>query len=346
MTLSLALEARDLTHLPSRRDEDWRWTDLRGLIRELPAPSPEAMAEPDAGPFGSLGEAELRVVNGRVQGDVSLLNLAAGQRLVLRLRLVSVSQGTSHAVRLSADLPAGAQLTLLETYEGKAGSYLADASLSFTLAAGARLERIVLADDEAEAVSVSTAQVSLAPGADFSQTILTNGARRQRLETRVEHPGQDAKVRMDGAYLVAGRRHADLTTAVAHGGTDGTTDQLIKGVVADQGRGVFQGRITVSPGADRTDARMGHHALVLSDRAEVNAKPELLIFADDVACAHGATVGALDDDALFYAQQRGMPEAVAKAVLTEAFIGEVIDRIEHDGAREIARTWAAERRVG
>ena len=117
----------------------------------------------------------------------------------------------------------------------------------------------------------------------------------------------------------------------------GTTDQLTKGVVRDQGRGVFQGRdqVASSSGADQTDARMGHHALVLSDRAEVDAKPELEIFADDVLCAHGNTVGALDEDALFYAEQRGIPEDAARAMLTEAFVGEVIDRIEHDGAREI-----------
>ena len=86
-----------------------------------------------------------------------------------------------------------------------------------------------------------------------------------------------------------------------------------------------------------------HHALILSERAEVDAKPELEIYADDVACAHGNTVGALDEDALFYGRQRGMPEPEARALLTEAFIGEVIDRIEHDGAREVVRAWAAER---
>ncbi len=116
---------------------------------------------------------------------------------------------------------------------------------------------------------------------------------------------------------------------------DGTTDQLTKGVVRDQARGVFQGRIVVAPGADKTDARMGHHALILSDRAEVDAKPELEIFADDVACAHGNTVGALDEEALFYAEQRGIPEPEARAMLTEAFVGEVIDRIEHEGARDV-----------
>ena len=99
----------------------------------------------------------------------------------------------------------------------------------------------------------------------------------------------------------------------------------------------------VAEGADRTDAKMGHHALILSDKAEVDAKPELEIYADDVACAHGNTVGALDEEALFYAQQRGIPEAEARAMLTEAFLGAVIDRIEHEGARDVVRTWVAER---
>ncbi|MGI9168802.1 MAG: SufD family Fe-S cluster assembly protein, partial [Caulobacteraceae bacterium] len=126
-------------------------------------------------------------------------------------------------------------------------------------------------------------------------------------------------------------------------GVDGVTDQLIKGVVRDQARGVFQGRIVVSPGADQTEARMGHHALILSDRAEVDAKPELEIYADDVVCAHGNTVGALDEEALFYARQRGIPEPGARAMLTAAFVGEVADRIEDEAARAAARAWIAVR---
>jgi Fe-S cluster assembly protein SufD len=181
--------------------------------------------------------------------------------------------------------------------------------------------------------------VSLAAGARFAQTTLTTGARRQRIETRVTHPGHGATARLDGLYLLADRRHADLSTVVTHAGVGGTTDQLTKGVVDDQARGVFQGRIVVSPGADQTDARMGHHALILSDRAEVDGKPELEIYADDVACAHGNTVGALDDDALFYARQRGIPEPEARAMLTAAFLAEVVDRIEHQGARDVARAW-------
>jgi Fe-S cluster assembly protein SufD len=215
--------------------------------------------------------------------------------------------------------------------------------LTITLAAGARLERIVLAGDSESGVSVSRAEFALSAGSVLAQTVLTSGARRQRLETRVHHPGAGAAVRLDGIYLLSGRRHGDITTIVTHEGVDGTTDQLTKGVVDGQARGVFQGRIVVSPGADRTDARMGHHALVLSDRAEVDGKPELEIYADEVACAHGNTVGALDDEAMFYARQRGLPEPVARAMLTGAFLGEVVDRIEHEGARDMARAWLAGR---
>ena len=146
-------------------------------------------------------------------------------------------------------------------------------------------------------------------------------------------------VRLDGAYVLTGKRHSDQTTVVTHVGRDGVTTQLTKGVAADQARGVFQGRIVVERGADGTDARMAHHALLLSDRAEIDAKPELEIYADDVACAHGNTVGALDEAAIFYARARGIPEVQAKAMLTTAFLGEVVERIVSDEARAVAHAW-------
>ena len=336
MSLSTALRTGDLAELPSRRDEDWRWTDLRGLIRKVPSASPEA-AVPTGGPFAGLGE-ELAVVNGRVEGVAGLI--VEGEGEVRLLRFVSTTAGTGHHASVQVEVKAGAKLTLLESYEGQAAGYIASAELDITLGAGARLERVVLAADDAEAINVSTATVSLAAGSSYNQTVLTTGARRQRLETNVAHPGAEASVRLDGAYLLEGQRHADLTTTVTHGGVDGTTSQLTKGVARDQARGVFQGRIVVQPGADRTDARMRHQALILSERAEIDAKPELLIFADDVQCAHGNTVGALDEDAIFYAMQRGLPADRARAMLTAAFVGEVIDRIEHEGARDVARAWA------
>ncbi|HEY0649226.1 Fe-S cluster assembly protein SufD [Phenylobacterium sp.] len=343
MNVAAAIRARDPAELPGKRDEDWRWTDLRGLIRQVPEPSAQVdAAAVGAGPFDALAEDSIVVANGQ---GAAHIGVEPGETKVVALRVVSRGDG-AHAARVSVDVEAAGRLVLLETYEGDAGSYLSQTGLLFSLGKDAAVERIVLASDGAEGVTVSQAQVELAPGAAFAQTVLTGGARRQRIETLVRHPGGHASLRLDGVYLLAEKRHADQTTVVTHEGLHGVTEQLTKGVVRDQARGVFQGRIVVTEGADHTDARMGHHALILSDRAEVDAKPELEIYADDVACAHGNTVGALDEDALFYARQRGIPEPEARAMLTEAFIGEVVDRIEHEPAREIARAWAAERLRG
>ena len=336
MTLASALKTGDLTQLPSRRDEDWRWTDLRGLIRAVPPASPVVDGDVAAGPFDGLAAEEILFVNGRQRHAAT-----GGAGDVVALRFVSVTAGAAHAAAYAIVVEPDTTLVLLESHEGRADGYFSDVTLDIAVGEGARVERIVLVDDHAEAIDVVTAEVDLAPGATFNQTVLTAGARRQRIETRVNHPGAHASVRLDGVYVLENQRHADQTTVVTHGGVDGITSQLTKGVVDDQARGVFQGRIVVQPGADQTDARMGHHALILSDKAEVDAKPELLIFADDVACAHGNTIGALDDEAIFYARQRGIPELEARAMLTQAFLGEVVERIEHDGAREIAAAWVA-----
>jgi len=339
MSLAAALRTGDLAQLPSRRDEDWRWTDLRGLLRVLPPPSEPYDGEAPAGPFAALADLPIHLVNA---SSPIVIRTAQAAPYVVALHLAAL-EGGSHAAEARIEVADGAHLILLESYEGDGAGYVANLDLKISLGAGARCERIVLAADGADGVSVSIADVVLSPGADFTQTVLTDGARRQRIETRVTHPGAGATVRLDGAYLLDAQRHADLTTVVDHKGVDGTTAQLTKGVVRDQARAVFQGRIVVETGADRTDARMRHQALVLSDRAEVDAKPELLIHADDVQCAHGNTVGALDEEAMFYMRQRGIPEAEARALLISAFVGEVIDRIAFEPAREIAQAWAADR---
>jgi Fe-S cluster assembly protein SufD len=338
LSVAAAIRAHDATALPGKRDEDWRWTDLRGLIRQTPAPSAPYAGEPPFGPFAGLTREVETIANGA--GAVRI-DVRAGEARVVALRFLSQGDG-SHMAEAAVTVEAGGRLVLLESYEGE-GGYLSHAGLAFRVRAGGALERIVVAADDAGAVSVSQAEVRLEPGARFAQTALTSGARRQRIETRVHHPGGHADLRLDGIYLLGGKRHADITTVVTHEGLDGTTSQLAKGVVRDQARGVFQGRIVVTEGADHTDARMGHHALILSDRAEVDSKPELEIYADDVACAHGNTVGALDEDALFYARQRGVPEPEARALLTEAFVGEVVDRIGPEDVRELARAWVAAR---
>jgi Fe-S cluster assembly protein SufD len=264
-----------------------------------------------------------------------------GDGIFLR-RFVSATAGTGHHVEAPVGVGEGAQLLLIDSFEGRADGYVADAHCAVRLGQGARLERVVLLNDAADAVSISLTEVELAPGASFHQTVLASGAKRQRFETRVRHLGGGGSVQLDGIYVLNGQRQSDQTTQVIHETTDGATSQLTKGMVQDQARGVFQGRIVVAEGADRTDARMGHHALILSDKAEVDSKPELEIYADDVACAHGNTIGALDEEAMFYARSRGIPEAEARAMLIGAFLAEVADRISHIQARELAHVWLAQ----
>lgn len=331
------IDLKDAASFPTRRIEAWKYTDLRKHLRETPPVSPEAEVAP-GGPFAALGGDELAVVNGRCGAFPGLIAEGPGDH-VARLRFVSTADGAGHQAKVSVEVRAGASLLLLESYEGRAAGYVSNVALDITLGAGARLTRVVIEDDAADALSISVAEVTMGEGASFAQTVLTTGAKLQRHETRLAHPGQGTEVRIDGLYLLDGARHSDLTSVVRHNGLNGVTAQLTKGVVRDTARGVFQGKIVVERGADGTDARMGHHALILGERAEVDAKPELEIYADDVQCAHGNTVGNLDESALFYMQQRGLPAEEARALLTQAFLIEVVDRIEHEGAREVVREW-------
>src|SRR5690606_13084865 len=151
----------------------------------------------------------------------------------LRLRFISATAGTGHEARLAIEVKPGAALLLLESYEGQAGGYVSSVSLDVRLGEGASLTRLVIQDDPEDAISLSVAELAAAPGASLAQTVLTTGARLQRHETRVRHPGAGAQVRMDGLYRLDGRRHADLTSVVDHAGRDGVTLQLAKGVVRD-----------------------------------------------------------------------------------------------------------------
>lgn len=333
------LDITDASTFPSRRTEAWKYSDLKRWLREAPKPSPAADVT-GSGPFGDTGAEAIVFANGRAVGASDFIT-SVGQTLALRY--VSNAAGTGHTASARVVVRTGARLLLLETHEGEGSAYVAHNRLDLDVAAGAVVERIVLVEEPEDAISISEAEVKVAPGGVYRQTIVTTGAKLQRLETRIRHGAEGADVRADGLYLLNGSRHADLTSVVDHVGPNGQTSQLIKGVARDTARGVFQGKIVVERGADGADARMAHHALIASERAEIDAKPELIIYADDVQCAHGNTVGTLDESALFYMQQRGIPADEARALLTQAFLIEVVDRIEHEGARETVREWLTAR---
>ncbi|MEZ5980772.1 MAG: SufD family Fe-S cluster assembly protein [Parvularculaceae bacterium] len=170
----------------------------------------------------------------------------------------------------------------------------------------------------------------------FHQTALL-GARIGGSESRIALGGEGAQVDLRSASMLCGARHADVTSQIDHR-AKGCTTQLHKSALKDKADGVFQGKFLVARGAQKTDARMSVNALLLSDFAEARHKPELEIYADDVECAHGSTVGALDDAALFYIKSRGLDDAAARALLTEAFLGEAFDAMPHPAIERIFRT--------
>lgn len=371
MNAPVRIDLNDVSSFPSRRVEGWKWTDVRRHLREVPEAAPKVLAKPAdvlsfEGPFDALvqeavsrleasnydgsvpGVSRTTFVNGRdwTGANVATRHAAPKEHVSAEPNLhalMFVGQGGGGwQSSIGLTVGEGEHLVLLEAYQGDDAS-IGNVALNVVVLEGGRLDRIVVAADGADAVAFSRADVELREGAEFTQTIVTTGARLQRFETHVRHPGQGASVRMDGLYALSGERHADLTSTVTHEGLDGQTSQLVKGVVRDTARGVFQGKIVVERGADGTDARMAHNALILSERGEVDAKPELIIYADDVQCAHGNTVGTLDESALFYMQQRGLPAEEARALLTQAFLFEVVDRIEHEGARETVREWLTAR---
>jgi Fe-S cluster assembly protein SufD len=216
-------------------------------------------------------------------------------------------------------IPAGEERLFVERMDS---AYLDARAFDFDIGPGATLTRIIIQDSAGPALAM--ARVRVAEGARYQQFALTEGSRLARIETHVDVEGENAKVEINGAYLCAADKHADLTSVITHKAPGAETRQLIKGVARKGGRGVFQGKIVVERAAQKTDARQHHQALMLEDGAEIFAKPELMIFADDVQCAHGNTTGALDEGALFYMRSRGIAEKDARALLTEAFLVEAI----------------------
>jgi Fe-S cluster assembly protein SufD len=327
-----ALDIFDPSSYPTRRDEEWKYSDLSRALREAPK-----HAQVDEAYKPSLIIPELYSFD-LFDGNFPLAVQQTANRFS-RMGLRHIGANEDHNAGIQGtgtlELPPEYHLTLLEVFTGgKDGKgYTANTTTNFKLGRGAHLTRVVILDEPPEAVSIRRSTVETAPNSTFKQYVFSTGAKFQRFETHVNHAGHGAEVELNGAYLLKGKRHFDLTTRVNHAQVNGITNQVIKGLVKDQATAVFQGRIYVERGADGTDARMRHQALILNDGAHVHAKPELEIYADDVQCAHGNTIGALDESALFFCQTRGMDEATARALLTHAFVLPVADAIEDDDIR-------------
>lgn len=326
--------------LPTRRDEAWKWTDvsraaagdLRGAESAAPVqifvPEGVTVTRVDATP--AANDTSLQKLALQYAGQVWSIEVPDGFTAEQPIQIEGLTQG--HA-QITLTLGTGAKVQLVEHYDGQSDSF-SNSHLNVKLSADAKLDRVIVQTDPEDCVRIATTHVTAWANTEFVQHVLAFGGKLSRLETRYAGMGKAVKATMNGAYLLNGSRHCDMTSYVDLACPDGFIRQSVKGVTADRSRGVFQGKFHVRRPAQHTDAEMRHDAMIFSDTSEIRSKPELEIYADDVECAHGNTIGALDDSALFYMRQRGIPLAQAKAMLTEAFLGSVFDTLEDEVMRE------------
>ena len=396
------------TGLPHRRVEEWKYTDLRALMRDakpLAAPPDEAakarakdagrtvgdgqfrrlvfvdgafvrelsdLAAPEAGlTISSMAEALAKgdkavterlgkvvptddvavALNIAFMSDGAVIRIAAGASVERPIQLVFAASGDKPAALFTRSLVVvekGARVMLVESHEGAAGrDYQVNTALELSVADGAHVDHIKITAEGGKALHVSSLMADIGAHARFNSFAFTTGGAVVRNQLFLRFGGEGILANIRGATLLRGRQHADVTLFADHALPNCQSREVFKTVLDGESRGIFQGKILVRPHAQKTDAKMASHALLLSEDAEADNKPELEIYADDVQCGHGATAGALDDDLLFYLRARGIPPKEAEALLIQAFIGEAVEGIEHAGLREAlneaAGRWLAER---
>lgn len=316
------------------------------------AERPEAL-EPHLGRIAGESGSSLASLNTAQIADGLYLNLAEGVTLDRPLHLISVGAAGDRPAafhpRLLVVAEPNSHACLLESHVGAGdGAYFSNGVVEIALGDGAMLQHYKLQNDHPAAWHIAATGVDLAKGAVYDSFVLQIGGRLARNEIAARIFGPHAECRLNGTYLLRGRQHVDNTTLIDHAAPNSTSHEVYKGVVDDQARGVFQGKILVRKDAQKTDGHQLNKALLLSPGAEIDSKPELEIYADDVKCGHGATAGELDDDALFYLRARGIDRETARGLLIEAFIGEAIDEISRptmrNALRDIVAGWLTEGR--
>jgi Fe-S cluster assembly protein SufD len=389
--------------LPHRRIEEWKYTDLRALLREIvplaatPDQAAFARAAKAMKTLGIDGTQKLVLVDGafapqlsdvtaleagvhmqplreiledsgnKVRADllktsvasdamISLnaalatdgvvIDVAEGATLAKPIHIVHVAtdSGTSLVTRSLLKIGKGARATFVESFVAAEGaaSYQTHDSVVIWIGDDAELQHVRLMEDALDAAHISTGIFTIGAKAKLNTFNLTNGGSVSRYQGFLTFAGEGSELTTNGVNLLGARRHGDTTLVVDHAVPHCASREVFRSVLDDRAHSVFQGRIIVRPDAQKTDGKMMTRALLLSDEAEADNKPELEIFADDVTCGHGATTGALDESLLFYLRARGLPEKEAQALLIAAFVGEAIESIVDENLRDFAVA-AAER---
>ena len=308
-----------------------------GLSR-LPDGVSVRTGSPAFGPLARPASERLVALNAMLAEDGALIEVAAGvdggTLLLCSLGTDAHGRAVSFHPRHAVQLGEGARLVLIETSTGE-GSYLHNPVLEIRLEEGSTLTHLRLQNEAIGAFHLSTVYVGIAAAATYDSFALTLGARLARMEVQARLAGPGAAAHLNAAQLLDGVQHADFTTVVSHDAPSCASRQTVKNVLSGRSRGVFQGKIEVARAAQKTDGYQMNQALLLSPDAEIDSKPQLEIYADDVKCSHGATVGELDAEQLFYLRSRGIDGPEARSMLVRAFLAEALDPITHTAGRDM-----------
>lgn len=343
---ALDLLERAELHPPQHAAEDWGGEDYPGLVLRfgngrLAVDEPRSIhahglagrvdAPVVARHLGVLadavaGGAALAEINSALWQDGLLLHVPAGWKATPLFVVHSADEADAMLhLRHLVVLEAGAEAVLVEHSRGKPDlPYWHNSVSEIVLGEGARLTHLRLDEDSAAATHTSLSLVRQARDSRYHALSLNLGGRVTRQDTRVDLARSGAECRLDGVFIADGRRHIDQHLHVEHAAPHTASRQTWRGIAAGRGRGIFDARVVVQPGAAKADARQSSRNLLLSPHAEIDVKPQLQIHADDVQCGHGATVGQLDEAQVFYLQSRGIDAAAARALLLRGFVAEAL----------------------
>lgn len=287
------------------------------------------------GQFGDMDGLPLASLNTGLIADGLFLKLSDGAVLDKPLHLVSIGRTDGEAVsfhpRHLIQAGAGSIATIVESHVGD-GAYFSNGVTEITVGAGAVLNHYKLQNEGMDAFHLSANLVRIADRAVYDGFVLQVGAKLARNEIR-SLLGERVECRLNGAYLACGEQHIDNTTFIDHAAPNSSSREVYKGVLDETARGVFQGKILVRKDSQKTDGHQLNKTLLLSHGTEIDTKPELEIYADDVKCSHGATTGELEEEPLFYLRARGIDPETARGMLVAAFVGEALDEMQAEGPR-------------
>jgi Fe-S cluster assembly protein SufD len=325
-------------------------SDGKALASEVSFKTLRETLDRDGGLLKTASTDAVIALNAAMATDGVVLSIADGAQLSTPIQIIHVATAASASAftRSQVAIGKGARATIIESFVAAgAKAYQVNDAVLVSIGDDADVAHIRLMDDAPDAVNITSQFVTVGANTKVNFFNMTSGAAVSRLQGFITLAGEGSELAINGVNLLQKTEHGDTTLVVDHAVPNCFSREIFRAVIDDRAHSVFQGRIIVRPDAQKTDGKMMTRALLLSDEAEADNKPELEIFADDVSCGHGATAGALDDSLLFYLKARGLPEKQAQALLIQAFVGEAIEQIADDNLREhvigIAERWLERR---